>query len=372
MLARLIPLIPLLPLLPTALAQYTATYTAGSLPATTEEGQYGTNACGDSSSQDSNCQNVYINSVDDFCLWGPPSTSSDEGDGSSSIGNVEEIVVSYCLKSGYGTRLIPEGTLSGAHFVKVQSDKVSYVQVTGKGDLTKLLIPAGDEGGELDPHSWTGLGNPQGGLVFTNAFSGSYEQTHEWTSFMSSDEFCIRACQDGDNAAAYCQHIYDLLGCEFTIPGSTDDTFDTCLGSPTDEAPGVYDGTTFYQGDATTPAPHPAGATSDCQVYSSVGGGNVAKREQREVVERNDVRVVNVTSTVTAKPTTTTVIATASDSFSPSASASPSAASASAIKAAASSSSSSGSSSSAGSETLVPVGKGLMVVSGLLALMSLF
>jgi hypothetical protein len=33
--------------------------------------------------------------------------------------------------------------------------------------------------------AWTGLGNPEGGLVFTNAF-GNYQQTHEWTSFMSS------------------------------------------------------------------------------------------------------------------------------------------------------------------------------------------
>lgn len=39
------------------------------------------------------------------------------------------------------------------------------------------------------PTAWTGLGNPQGGLVFTNAFSGSYEQTHEWTSFMSASTF---------------------------------------------------------------------------------------------------------------------------------------------------------------------------------------
>jgi hypothetical protein len=60
------------------------------------------------------------------------------------------------------------------------------------------LVP-NDDGGELDPHckshldlmrdvlmiAWTGLGNPEGGLVFTNAF-GNYQQTHEWTSFMSS------------------------------------------------------------------------------------------------------------------------------------------------------------------------------------------
>jgi hypothetical protein len=61
--------------------------------------------------------------------------------------------------------------------------------------------------------AWTGLGNPQGewashsfngrpltfpgGLVFTNAFSGSFEQTHEWTSFMASGTFCFRACRDG-------------------------------------------------------------------------------------------------------------------------------------------------------------------------------
>jgi hypothetical protein len=41
----------------------------------------------------------------------------------------------YCLKDGYGTRLIPQGTITAAHFVKVKSDKVSYVQVTGSGDV---------------------------------------------------------------------------------------------------------------------------------------------------------------------------------------------------------------------------------------------
>lgn len=254
-------------------AQYTATYTFGNLPSSSEQGQYGYNNCGGGSSQTSNCQNVVVNAVDDFCLWGPPATTSNEGDGTSKIGNVEQIVVSYCLRDGYGTRLIPQGTITAAHFVKVESSKVSYVQVTGMGDLTKLLIPAGDDGGELDPHSWTGLGNPQGGLVFTNAFGG-YEQTHEWTSFMSSNQFCIRACRDGPNAAAYCEHIYDVLSCGFTIPGDFSDGFTQCLGDPTDEAPGVYGGSTFHQGDPTTPAPHPAGATSACTTFSTIGGGN--------------------------------------------------------------------------------------------------
>ncbi|AAW45184.1 hypothetical protein CNBI3590 [Cryptococcus deneoformans B-3501A] len=326
-------LVPLLFLIAPALSQYTATYSPYSLPETTEQGQYGTNACGTSSSQDSKCQNVYVNGVDDFCLWGPPETTSNEGDGTSKIGNVEQIVVSYCLKDGYGTRLIPPGSITGAHFVKVLSEKVSYVQVTGVGDLTKLLIPAGDDGGELDPHSWTGLGNPQGGLVFTNAFTGSYEQTHEWTSFMSADEFCIRACRDGDNAAAYCQHIYDVLSCSFTIPGDMSPGFDSCLGEPTEEAPGVYSGSTFRQGDPTTPAPHPAGATSECQVYSSVGGGNAnigqgavvsaatTTRSSSSAEETNSpssISAIDSTTSYTSytSPSNTTVFASATSTLS--------------------------------------------------------
>jgi hypothetical protein len=68
----------------------------------------------------------------------------------------------------------------------------------GIGDLTKMNIPAGDGGGELDPHGadgngalveivvpsdWLNLiikGNPVGGLVFSSAF-GQLEEIHEWT-----------------------------------------------------------------------------------------------------------------------------------------------------------------------------------------------
>lgn len=100
---------------------------------------------------------------------------------------MDELTSRYCLNNGYGTRVFPEGTItststssmskaavevsdsreiirdglpltaasqrrsrSGAHFIKVQSDLVSYVQVTGNGDFTKINIPAGDDGGELD------------------------------------------------------------------------------------------------------------------------------------------------------------------------------------------------------------------------------
>jgi len=62
------------------------------------------------------------------------------------IGDTEAIAIAYCTKSGRGARTIPNGALAGVHFVKTPE----YVQVTGVGDLTKLNIPQGDEGGELD------------------------------------------------------------------------------------------------------------------------------------------------------------------------------------------------------------------------------
>lgn len=51
---------------------------------------------------------------------------------------------------------------------------------SGVGNLTNINIPAGDSGGELDPHGADGNGNPIGGLVFSSAF-GTLEQIHEWT-----------------------------------------------------------------------------------------------------------------------------------------------------------------------------------------------
>lgn len=181
-------------------AQYTATYLPDTTPDKTEQGQTGTNKCGTTSSQDSMCQNVYINAVDDFCLWAPPTPGPD-----SIIGATERIKVSWCLKSGYGTRVIPEGTITGAHFVLTPD----FVQITGSGDLTKLNIPAGDEGGELDPQGADGNGNPIGGLVFSSAF-GKTQQMFEWTNFMAATDFCFRACNPaGKIPAVYLQvNIY--------------------------------------------------------------------------------------------------------------------------------------------------------------------
>ena len=74
----------------------------------------------------------------------------------STVADSEQVAVSYCTKSGRGTRVFPDKTLQGVHFVKTPE----YVQVTGVGDFTKINIPAGDAGGELDNRGADAKGNP--------------------------------------------------------------------------------------------------------------------------------------------------------------------------------------------------------------------
>lgn len=48
-------------------------------------------------------------------------------------------------------------------------------------------------------------------------------------SFLDSTIFCFRICDPkGKNAAAYCQHIYDTLGCDWNMPANYNEGFDTC------------------------------------------------------------------------------------------------------------------------------------------------
>ncbi|KAI8974882.1 hypothetical protein BD414DRAFT_424059 [Trametes punicea] len=250
-----------------ALAQtYSATYLPSNAPQTSEQGQSGTNQCGSGHDQNSMCQNAYLNSLDDWCIFAPPQPGPN-----STIGDTERIEVSWCIADGHGTRLIPDGTITGAHFIQTPD----YVQITGVGDLTKINIPAGDEGGELDPHGADGNGNPIGGLVFSNAFTGQYQQLHEWTNFVSDTQFCFRGCKDGPNAPALCQHIYDVMGCMWNMPGDySAGSFDRCLAD-TGEPMGVYGTSTFHQGDPTTPSAHPAPPSSSCTTTSSIGNGLV-------------------------------------------------------------------------------------------------
>ncbi|TCD62764.1 hypothetical protein EIP91_006436 [Steccherinum ochraceum] len=245
---------------------YSATYLPSNAPDHSEQGQAGTNKCGNGQSQNSTCQNAYINSVDDFCLFAPP-----EPGPTSTIGDSERIEVSWCIKGGYGTRIIPDGAITGAHFVKTPD----FVQITGVGDLTKLNIPKGDSGGELDPHGADGNGNPIGGLVFSSAF-GDLQQLHEWTNYMSDSMFCFRACKEGPQAPTFCQHVYDVMGCQWNMPANYNaGTFERCVGD-SGEPMGVYGGSTFHQGQPATPDAHPAPSSSQCTTLSTIGNGLAA------------------------------------------------------------------------------------------------
>ncbi|KAJ8072142.1 hypothetical protein PM082_015700 [Marasmius tenuissimus] len=247
-------------------------YAVDDLPQTSQNGQSGVNKCTGANTPTSMCQTAWINSADDFCLWGPQKTDT--------IGNSERDVVAYCTKKDRGTRTIPDGTLQGVHFVKTPD----YVQVTGVGDFTKINIKARDDGGELDPHGADGNGNPVGGLVFGNTY-GNNLQYHEWTSFMSATEFCFRACV-GRNAATNCQHIYDLQGCRWNMPANYNaGVFENCDGN-TGEPMGVYGTSTWYQEVKPTPSAHPAPSSSNCQTLPTVTASNSQKRRDMMKAKR--------------------------------------------------------------------------------------
>ena len=82
-----------------------------------------------------------------------------------------------------------------------------YVQINGLWDGTRLNIPYGDSGGELDPHGAENVGNPIGGNVTSNV-SGRDVFYEEWMSFVSHDQFCMRICtgvRDGMTTALMCE-----------------------------------------------------------------------------------------------------------------------------------------------------------------------
>ncbi|KAI6019955.1 hypothetical protein F5J12DRAFT_814370 [Pisolithus orientalis] len=242
-------------------ARHIDAYTPQSAPYQTWPGQSGYNQCGTSYNQSSECQNVYLNNVQDFCLWAPPYPGS-------TIGDTEQVEVAWCMQSGYGTRLIPDGTITGAHLV-VTPD---YVQITGVGNLTNINILNNDQGGELDYYGAAGGGYPVGGLVFSSAF-GQLQQVDTWTSFISYDLFCFRACKPSVNASTLCQYAYSVMGCEWNMPANySAGVFEECVGD-SGQPMGVYGTSTFSQGQPTTPAPLPMPPSSSCTFYSTITNG---------------------------------------------------------------------------------------------------
>ena len=176
---------------------------------------------------------THVNLFLDFCLWAPP-------DGPTTIGETEHEEVAWCTKPGHGTRLIPAGALQGVQFMKTPD----YVQVVGFIDQRFINLKPDDFGGELDPHGADFRGNPLGGLFYSTAWSSdktTYEQVIEWNNFMGGNSFCLKACDPaGPNAARFCEHIYDRIGCAYNSPNSAQNgTFESCSGDNQD-FPGIY------------------------------------------------------------------------------------------------------------------------------------
>lgn len=261
----------------TANAQVTATGTMGTTnpPAAT---------LGTAVNQTSYSRLLSANAIDDFCIFAPPETGV-------TIGDSEAYEVAWCVQPRNNARVIPDGVLQAVHFVRTPM----YVQVQGWGDFTKLNIASGDEGGELDPHGSTGLGNPVGGNVTANV-TGSDVSYEEWMNYMSYQQFCLRICTNQESnvtAALQCQHTLDEMGCEWVMPGDyTNGTFTDCEADAA-YPPGIYpqaDGSTstFAQrytnsdsvggtwtiGATVTPSSaYSIPASSMCTTYSTVSNG---------------------------------------------------------------------------------------------------
>ncbi|KAG8958969.1 hypothetical protein FRC03_008579 [Tulasnella sp. 419] len=98
---------------------------------------------------------------------------------------------------------------------------------------------------------------------------------------MGSGIFCLKACDPaGPNAAHYCEHVFDRIGCQYNAPAAyVDGVFESCLGDNQD-FPGVYTGadgqvTTYSQPPESLGAiqsmPYTARipASSSCTPYQS-------------------------------------------------------------------------------------------------------
>jgi len=238
--------------------------------------QSGYNICNSTTeNQDSKCQTMFVNHIDDFCLWAPATPNT-------TISDAEGDVVAWCNKKGHGTRIIPDGAITGLQMIYTPS----YIQIAGT--LNQLMLDiGGTDGGELDSGGQDGEGNPMGGLVYTNAFAsnngnnGSYQQAQHWSFFIGNGGFCGKICDQskGDSTAqALCNNVYDRLGCDYNAPNTAaEGTFEVCQGddmTPVGEY--VVNGvtSTYHQPaetDPVTDVPYTAtpAPTSSCVTYAS-------------------------------------------------------------------------------------------------------
>ncbi|KAF8313990.1 hypothetical protein DL93DRAFT_2167479 [Clavulina sp. PMI_390] len=237
--------------------------------------QFGFNQCNSTTqSQTSDCQTALLNSIDDFCIWGPPNPNS-------AIGDEEAETVSWCTKPTHGSRVIPAGTLTGVQVLKAPA----YILFAINLRQELINVQTGDGGGELDPHGADERGNPLGGLVYTSGFpsnnnnTNNFQQVIEWHNFIGSDISCFKICDPSvANSKVYCNNIFDRTGCDFVAPAAYQDgVFEVCESDNMDPV-GVYTGadgktSTYSQPaegvDITSLPSIKTPASSQCTTYTS-------------------------------------------------------------------------------------------------------
>lgn len=116
-----------------------------------------------------------------------------------------------------------------------------------------------------------------------SGFSFCHQLKHVLThvSFMGGHAFCLKICDpQGKTPGAYCQNIYDRLGCAYNAPNNAKNgTFEVCDGEDM-TPPGLYTGSngetmTYFQppeslGPITTvPYTPRVPASSNCVTYHS-------------------------------------------------------------------------------------------------------
>ena len=79
--------------------------------------------------------------------------SSNLNTGQDTIADGEAREVAWCTKKGHGTRIIPEGALTGVQWLYAKN----YLQVVGFIDQTKVGLQATDSGGGKSNVSYVSL-----------------------------------------------------------------------------------------------------------------------------------------------------------------------------------------------------------------------
>jgi hypothetical protein len=161
---------------------------------------------------------VSVDAPDNFCLFLPPqpglTVAQSEGYPRASAAEQKMWAVSFCTQNNakaIGSRLIPDGVITGAHYKK-NSDSV---QITGTWNAKIMGIPL-DGGGYYDLDN--NVNSPPGGMCAGyDSFYNSIDPV--------DGTYCIKCC----TGITTCGIQNGEKGCAVMVPGDYSSTFDVPL-----------------------------------------------------------------------------------------------------------------------------------------------